>query len=49
MTAMAVDPQIQQVIDALAASEFGPVHELTPAQALVCDALKRAFAQDACR
>ena len=33
MTAMPVDPQIQQVIDALAASEFGPVHELTPAQA----------------
>ena len=32
MTAMPVDPQIQQVIDALAASEFGPVHELTPAQ-----------------
>ena len=33
MTAMPVDPQIQQVIDALAASEFGPVHELTPAEA----------------
>ena len=33
MTAMPVDPQIQQVIDALAASEFGPVHELTPAAA----------------
>ena len=32
MAAMPVDPQIQQVIDALAASEFGPVHELTPAQ-----------------
>ena len=32
MTAMPVDPQIQQVIDALAASEFGPVHELTPAE-----------------
>ena len=35
MTAMPVDPQIQQVIDALAASDFGPVHELTPAQARV--------------
>ena len=33
MTAMPVHPQIQQVIDALAASEFGPVHELTPAEA----------------
>ena len=33
MTAMPVDPQIQQVIDALAASEFGPVHELTPSEA----------------
>ena len=33
MTAMPVDPQIQQVIDALAASEFGPVHELTPPEA----------------
>ena len=33
MTAMPVHPQIQQVIDALAASEFGPVHELTPADA----------------
>ena len=33
MTAMPVHPQIQQVIDALAASEFGPVHGLTPAQA----------------
>ena len=33
MTAMPVDPQIQQVIDALAASEFGPVHELAPAEA----------------
>ena len=33
MTAMPVDPQIQQVIDALAASEFGPVHALTPAGA----------------
>ena len=33
MTAMPVDPQIQQVIDALAASEFGPVHALTPAEA----------------
>ena len=32
MTAMPVDPQIQQVIDALAASEFGPVHALTPAE-----------------
>ena len=32
MTAAPVDPQIQQVIDALAASEFGPVHELTPAE-----------------
>ena len=33
MTAMPVHPQIQRVIDTLAASEFGPVHELTPAQA----------------
>ena len=33
MTAMPVDPQIRQVIDALAASEFGPVHELTPVDA----------------
>ena len=33
MTAMPVDSQIQQVIDALAASEFGPVHELTPQEA----------------
>ena len=33
MTAMPVHAQIQQVIDALAASEFGPVHELTPTQA----------------
>ena len=33
MTAMPVHPQIQQVIDALAASEFGPIHGLTPAQA----------------
>ena len=33
MTAMPVDPQIRQVIDALAASEFGPVHELTPMDA----------------
>ena len=33
MTAMPVDPQIRQVIDALAASEFGPVHGLTAAQA----------------
>ena len=33
MTAMPVQPQIQQVIDALAASEFGPVHELTPTEA----------------
>ena len=33
MTAMPVHPQIQQVIDALAASEFGPVHGLTPTQA----------------
>ena len=32
MTGMPVDPQIQEVIDALAASEFGPVHELTPAE-----------------
>ena len=32
MTAMPVDPQIQQVIDALAASEFGPIHALTPAE-----------------
>ena len=30
MTAMPVDPQIQQVIDALAASEFRPIQELTP-------------------
>ena len=28
MAAMPVHPQIQQVIDALAASEFGPVHRL---------------------
>ena len=33
MTAMPVHPQIQKVIDALAASGFGPVHELTPAEA----------------
>ena len=33
MTAMPVHPQIQQVIDALAASEFGPVHGLTPTEA----------------
>jgi len=33
MTAMPVHPQIQQVIDALAASEFSPVHELTPTEA----------------
>ena len=33
MAAMPVDPQIRQVIDALAASEFGPVHELAPAGA----------------
>ena len=33
MTAMPVDPQIQQVIDALAASAFGPVQELTPPEA----------------
>ena len=33
MTAMPVDPQIQQVIDALTASDFGPVHELTPLEA----------------
>ena len=33
MTAMPVDPQIRQVIDALAASEFGPVYEQTPAEA----------------
>ena len=32
MTGMPVDPQIQEIIDALAASEFGPVHELTPAE-----------------
>ena len=32
MTAMPVDPQIQEVIDALAASSFRPVHEQTPAQ-----------------
>ena len=33
MTAMPVDPQIQQVIDALSASDFGPVHAQSPAQA----------------
>ena len=33
MTAMPVDPQIQQVIDALAASDFEPVHAQSPAQA----------------
>ena len=33
MTAMPVDPQIQQVIDALAASDFGPVHEQSPVEA----------------
>ena len=33
MTAMPVDPQIQQVIDALAASDFGPVHAQSPAEA----------------
>ena len=44
MTAMPVDTQIQEVIDALAASSFRPVHEQTPAQ--VCDALERAFASD---
>ena len=33
MTAMPVDPQIQQVIDALAASDFGPVHAQSPAAA----------------
>ena len=33
MTAMPVDLQIQQVIDAPAASEFGPVYELTPPEA----------------
>jgi len=33
MTAIPVDPQIQQVIDALAASEFEPVHALTPHEA----------------
>ena len=32
MTAMPVHPQIQQVIDALAASDFRPIHELTPTQ-----------------
>ena len=30
MTAMPVDPQIQQVIDALAASEIAPIQALTP-------------------
>ena len=33
MTAMPVDPQIQQVIDALAASDFEPVHAQSPARA----------------
>ena len=33
MTAMPVDPQIQQVIDALAASDFEPVHAHSPAAA----------------
>ena len=33
MTAMPVDPQIQQVIDALAASDFRPVHAQSPAAA----------------
>ena len=33
MTAIPVDPQIRQVIDALAASEFEPVHALTPSEA----------------
>ncbi|MCY4286207.1 MAG: alpha/beta hydrolase [Thiotrichales bacterium] len=33
MTAVPVDPQIRQVIDALAASEFEPVHALTPSEA----------------
>ena len=33
MTAMPVHPQIQQVIDALAASDFGPVHAQSPAEA----------------
>ena len=33
MTAMPVDPQIQQVIDALAVSGFGPVYEQSPAEA----------------
>ena len=33
MNAMPVDPQIQKVIDALAASDFRPVYEQTPAQA----------------
>ena len=33
MNAMPVDPQIRKVIDALAASDFGPVCELTPAEA----------------
>ena len=35
MTAMPVHTQIQQVIDALAASELGPVHALTPTEARV--------------
>ena len=30
MTAMPVDPQVQQIIDALAASEFEPIQELSP-------------------
>ncbi len=33
MTAMPVDPQIRQVIDALAASDFAPVHLQTPEEA----------------
>ena len=33
MTAIPVDPQIQQVIDALAASDFGPVHAQSPVEA----------------
>ena len=33
MTAIPVDPQIQQVIDALAASDFEPVHAHSPAAA----------------
>jgi len=33
MTAKPVDPQVQEFIDALAASDFKPVHEQAPAEA----------------